>query len=248
MTTSPPTSPSTADPRRWLALAVLGVAYLMVVLDVSIVNVALPSIQSDLGFSPEDLQWVVSGYSLTFGGFLLLGGRAGDVLGRRRLFMVGLALFALFSACCALAQSDTMLIIFRLLQGGASAVLAPSVFSITMVTFQEGAERNKALGILGAIAGAGRRDRGAAGRHPDRVRRVGVGVLDQRPDRHPHAHLRAAVRQGEPRRGHEPQLRRGRAPPRSPRACCCSCTGSRRPTRTAGARRRPSACCSPPRS
>ncbi|MGE0026695.1 MAG: MFS transporter [Thermoleophilia bacterium] len=146
---------STPDPRRWLALAVLGVAYLMVVLDVSIVNVALPSIQNDLGFSPEDLQWVVSGYSLTFGGFLLLGGRAGDVLGRRRLFMVGLLLFAIFSGCCALAQSDTMLIIFRLLQGAASAVLAPSVFSITMVTFQEGAERNKALGILGAIAGAG---------------------------------------------------------------------------------------------
>jgi len=146
---------STPDPRRWLALTVLGVAYLMVVLDVSIVNVALPSIQSDLGFSPEDLQWVVSGYSLTFGGFLLLGGRAGDVLGRRRLFMAGLLLFAIFSGCCALAQSDTMLIVFRLLQGAASAVLAPSVFSITMVTFQEGAERNKALGILGAIAGAG---------------------------------------------------------------------------------------------
>ncbi len=148
-------TPTTPDPRRWIALAVLGVAYLMVVLDVSIVNVALPSIQNDLGFSPEDLQWVVSGYSLTFGGFLLLGGRAGDLLGRRTLFMTGLALFAVFSACCALAQSDTMLIIFRLLQGGASAVLAPSVVSIVMVTFQEGADRTKALGILGASAGAG---------------------------------------------------------------------------------------------
>src|SRR5581483_1490444 len=127
------------DPRRWKALTVLSVAYLMVVLDVSIVNVALPSIQTDLGFSPEDLQWVVSGYSLTFGGFLLLGGRAGDILGRRRLFMTGLVAFAACSALAALSQSDTMLIIARLLQGMGSALLAPSVFSITMVTFREGA-------------------------------------------------------------------------------------------------------------
>ena len=145
----------TPDPRRWKALAVLGIAYLMVVLDVSIVNVALPSIQTDLGFSPEDLQWVVSGYALTFGGLLLLGGRAGDILGRRIIFMIGLALFAAFSLLCAVSQTDTMLIIARLLQGAAAAVLAPSVFSIVSVTFQEGAERNKALGILGAIAGSG---------------------------------------------------------------------------------------------
>ena len=143
------------DPNRWRALAVLSIAYLMVVLDVSIVNVALPSIQPDLGFSPEDLQWVVSGYALTFGSFLLLGGRLGDVLGRRRLFMIGLAGFAAFSLLCAVSQTDTMLIVARLLQGGASALLAPSVFSITLVTFAEGADRNKALGILGAIAGAG---------------------------------------------------------------------------------------------
>jgi EmrB/QacA subfamily drug resistance transporter len=153
--TERPTDAPGADPRRWKALAVLGISYLMVVLDVSIVNVALPSIQTDLGFTPEDLQWVVSGYGLTFGGFLLLGGRAGDLLGRRKLFMVGLALFAVFSAMCALSTSDSMLIAARLLQGAASALLAPSVFSITMVTFEEGPERNKALGILGAIAGAG---------------------------------------------------------------------------------------------
>ncbi|HEY7198043.1 MAG TPA: MFS transporter [Gaiellaceae bacterium] len=146
---------STLDPRRWKALAVLGVAYLMVVLDVSIVNVALPSIQTDLGFSPEDLQWVVSGYALTFGGFLLLGGRAGDLLGRRRIFMGGLAAFALFSLAAGLATSPGMLIGFRLLQGAAGAILAPSVFSIATVLFSEGAERNKALGILGAIAGSG---------------------------------------------------------------------------------------------
>jgi EmrB/QacA subfamily drug resistance transporter len=144
-----------SDPRRWKALAVLGVAYLMVVLDVSIVNVALPSIQSDLDFTVENLQWVVSGYALTFGGFLLLGGRMGDLLGRRRLFMVGLALFAVSSLLCGLSVSSGMLIAMRLLQGAAGAILSPSVFSIVLVTFREGAERNKALGILGAIAGSG---------------------------------------------------------------------------------------------
>ncbi|MGH3040887.1 MAG: MFS transporter [Gaiellaceae bacterium] len=133
----------------------LGVAYLMVVLDVSIVNVALPSIQSDLDFTVENLQWVVSGYALTFGGFLLLGGRVGDLLGRRRLFMVGLALFAVSSLLCGLSVSSGMLIAMRLLQGAAGAILSPSVFSIVLVTFREGAERNKALGILGAIAGSG---------------------------------------------------------------------------------------------
>jgi EmrB/QacA subfamily drug resistance transporter len=143
------------DPDRWKALAVLSIAYLMVVLDVSIVNVALPSIQTDLGFSAENLQWVVTGYSLTFGGFLLLGGRLGDLLGRRTLFMIGLTGFALFSAMCALSPNEGTLITARILQGTASAMLAPSVFSITLVTFQEGPDRNKALGILGAIAGAG---------------------------------------------------------------------------------------------
>jgi EmrB/QacA subfamily drug resistance transporter len=144
-----------ADPRRWKALALLGVAYLMVVLDVSIVNVALPSIQHKFDFSTENLQWVVSAYALTFGGFLLLGGRAGDLLGRRNLFMVGLALFSIFSLLCGLSVSGGMLIAMRALQGAAGAVLSPSVFSITTVTFEEGSERNKALGILGAIAGSG---------------------------------------------------------------------------------------------
>src|ERR687884_545196 len=143
------------DPKRWKALAVLGIAYLMVVLDVSIVNVALPSIQKELNFSTENLQWVVSAYALTFGGFLLLGGRVGDLLGRRWLFMVGLGAFALFSLACGLATSSGMLIAFRALQGLGGAILAPSVFSIVSVTFREGAERNKALGILGAIAGSG---------------------------------------------------------------------------------------------
>src|SRR3954453_19885998 len=143
------------DRGKWKALAVLGVAYLMVVLDISIVNVALPSIETDLDFTPANLQWVVSAYSLTFGGLLLLGGRAGDLLGRRRVFMAGLALFSLSSLVCGLSQSDTMLIVARGVQGAAAAILSPSVFSIVMVTFNERAERNKALGILGGIAGSG---------------------------------------------------------------------------------------------
>ena len=149
------TTASSPDPRRWRALAVLSVAYLMVVLDVSIVNVALPSIQRSLDFSTSGLEWVVSGYALTFGGFLLLGGRSGDLLGRRRVFMTGLVLFAVFSLLCGLSVSPAMLIALRALQGAAAAVLSPSVFSIVSVTFEEGRERNTALGVLGAIAGSG---------------------------------------------------------------------------------------------
>ncbi len=145
----------TVDPQRWKALAVLGIAYLMVVLDISIVNVALPSIQEELDFSENGLQWVVSGYALTFGGFLLLGGRAGDILGRRVVFMVGLVAFCAFSLLCGLAWTAGVLVAARMLQGAAAAILSPSVFSITTVTFEEGAERNKALGVLGAIAGSG---------------------------------------------------------------------------------------------
>src|SRR5256886_5270913 len=132
-------STTAPDPKRWQALAVLGIAYLMVVLDVSIVNVALPSIQNSLHFSTSGLEWVVSGYALTFGGFLLLGGRAGDLLGRRRVFMAGLVLFSLFSLLSGLSTSPAQLIAMRALQGAAAAVLAPSVFSIVSVPFGEGA-------------------------------------------------------------------------------------------------------------
>ena len=155
-TSSTKRAAGSADPKRWQALAVLGIAFLMVILDVAIVNVALPSIQEDLHFSSaSSLQWVVSGYALTYGGLILLGGRLGDILGRRRLFMVGLAAFVTFSLLCGLSTSPTELIVFRLLQGAAGAILTPSVFSITTVTFAEGSERNKALGILGGIAGSG---------------------------------------------------------------------------------------------
>src|SRR5881409_1646195 len=121
----------------------------MTVLDVSIVNVALPTIGEKLHFSQGNLQWVVTAYAITFGGFLLLGGRAADFLGRRRVFMVGLALFTLASLFCGLAQSEGVLIASRAVQGLGAAIISPATLSIITTTFQEGAERNKALGIWG---------------------------------------------------------------------------------------------------
>src|SRR4051794_31785781 len=143
------------DPRRWWALALLCSAFFMVILDVSIVNVALPSIQKDLHFSQGDLQWVLSAYALTFGGFLLLGGRVADVLGRRRVFMCGVALFTAASLLCGLSSSEGMLIAARAVQGLGAAILSPAALSIISTTFEEGSERNKALGIWGAMGGSG---------------------------------------------------------------------------------------------
>jgi EmrB/QacA subfamily drug resistance transporter len=143
------------DPRRWKALALLCAAFFMVILDSSIVVVALPSIDAELGFSTGDLQWVLSAYLLSFGGLLLLGGRAADVLGRRRVFMVGTALFALASLACGMAGSVPALIAARVVQGVAAAIMTPTALSIVTTTFAEGAERNKALGIWAAIGGIG---------------------------------------------------------------------------------------------
>ena len=145
----------TEDRRRWLALAVIVTAQFMVVLDISIVNVALPSIRTDLHFSQESLQWVLTGYSIFFGGFLLLGGRLGDLLGRRRLFMAGLSLFTVSSLLNGLAWSEGSLIAFRCLQGLGAAMMSPAALSILTTTFEEGPERNRALGIWGAVAGSG---------------------------------------------------------------------------------------------
>jgi EmrB/QacA subfamily drug resistance transporter len=145
--------------RRWQALALLCVAQFVVVLDASIVNVALPTIGNDLEFSQDNLSWVVNAYVLTFGGFLLLGGRMADLLGRRRVFMGGLILFALASLAGGFAQTDTALIVARAVQGLGAAILSPSALSIVTNTFRDGAERNKALGAWGAVAGSG----GAAG-------------------------------------------------------------------------------------
>ncbi len=152
MSTSPTGQP---DPRRWLALAVVCAAFFMTVLDVSIVNVALPSIGRSLHFSRENLQWVVTAYAITFGGFLLLGGRAADLLGRRRVFLVGVTLFTVASFVCGLAWSETVLTAARAVQGLGAAIISPAALSIVTTTFDEGAERNKALGIWGAIGGSG---------------------------------------------------------------------------------------------
>jgi EmrB/QacA subfamily drug resistance transporter len=149
------TSDRTSDRTRWFALALLCAVQFMVVLDVSIVNIALPSIQTDLGFSQENLQWVLSAYALVFGGFLLLGGRLADILGRRDVFMAGLVIFSVGSLLCGLAWNDESLIASRALQGLGAAAVAPSALSILTTTFTEGRERNIALGAWGAVGGFG---------------------------------------------------------------------------------------------
>jgi EmrB/QacA subfamily drug resistance transporter len=139
----------------WSTLAVLAVAQFMVVLDVTIVNVALPDIQQDLGFAPSGLQWVISAYTLLFGGFLLLGGRAADLIGRRRLFVVGLLVFGVTSLVAGLAQTPDQLIVMRAVQGLGGAMLSPAAFAILTVTFAHGRERNIAMGVWGGLAGLG---------------------------------------------------------------------------------------------
>jgi EmrB/QacA subfamily drug resistance transporter len=144
------------DPRRWRALALVCVAFFMVILDVAIVNVALPSIGRDLELSRDTLQWIVTAYSLAFGGFLLLGGRAADLLGRRRVFMAGMLLFIGGSLACGLAGSGTALIVFRALQGLGGAIVSPATLAIISDAFRhDAAERNKAFGIWGGVAGSG---------------------------------------------------------------------------------------------
>jgi EmrB/QacA subfamily drug resistance transporter len=153
---SPQTFP---QDKKWLALALLAAAQFVVVLDAAIVNVALPSIGTDLDFSQGDLSWVVNAYTLFFGGFLLLGGRMADLIGRRRMFTYGLILFAIASLAGGLASSPGMLIAARAVQGLGAALLSPAALSLVTVMFTEGSERNKAMGVWGAVAGSG----GAAG-------------------------------------------------------------------------------------
>jgi len=148
-------SSDTAHSRRWLVLAILGLAQLMVVLDATIVNIALPSAQKDLGFSDASRQWIITAYALAFGSLLLLGGRIGDLFGRKWVFVAGLAGFAVASALGGVAQSFGMLVAARALQGVFGAMLAPAALSLLTTTFTEPAERNKAFGIFGAIAGSG---------------------------------------------------------------------------------------------
>jgi EmrB/QacA subfamily drug resistance transporter len=146
------------NPRRWLILAVVGAAFFMTILDVAIVNVAIPSIETDLDISRQTVQWVIVAYSIAFGGFLLLGGRMADVFGRRRIFVAGLVLFTLSSLACGLSHalgSAEVLIGARAVQGLGAAIISPAALSIVTTTFTEGAERNKALGIWGALGGSG---------------------------------------------------------------------------------------------
>ena len=146
---------SSTEVHRWRAFAVLAVCYFMTIVDLTIVNVALPTIGRKLHFSESSLQWVVTAYALTFGGFLLLGGRAADLLGRRRIMMIGLGLFTAASLGAGLANSDGFLIAMRGLQGLGAAVVLPAALSIVMNMFSEGAERNKALGVWGGIGALG---------------------------------------------------------------------------------------------
>jgi len=145
----------TAQRNPWLVLVLVCMAQFMVVLDATIVNVALPSIQRDLAMSEADLQWIVNAYALMFGGFLLLGGRAGDLLGRKRVFLVGVVVFTFASLLNGLAPSSEILIVFRGLQGLGAAMIAPAALSIITTTFEEGAERTKAMGVWAAIAVGG---------------------------------------------------------------------------------------------
>jgi EmrB/QacA subfamily drug resistance transporter len=146
---------SSSPQRKWLALALLCTVQFMVVLDIAIVNVALPSIQADLGFSQENLQWVISAYALFFGGFLLLGGRAADLLGRRRLFLAGVVVFTIASLLSGFAWSEASLIAARALQGLGAAIISPAALSILTTTFAEGSDRNTALGAWGAVGAFG---------------------------------------------------------------------------------------------
>src|SRR6476659_8784394 len=141
--------------KKWFALALILAVQFMTILDIAIVNVALPSIQTDLGFSQENLQWVISAYALLFGGFLLLGGRAADLLGRRRVFLAGIVVFSVASLLSGFAWSEGALITSRGIQGLGAAIISPAALSILTTTFREGPERNTALGAWGAVGAFG---------------------------------------------------------------------------------------------
>lgn len=143
------------DPRRWKALALLGTAFFMVILDATIVLTAVPSMQHDLGLTVSGVQWVITAYALAFGGLLLFCGRMADLLGRRRVFMTGVVLFAASSLVCGLAWSGGALIAARTVQGVSAAIMAPTALSLVMTTFPDGPERNKALGVWGGLGGIG---------------------------------------------------------------------------------------------
>ena len=179
----------------------------MVILDATIVNVALPSIQTDLEMSESDLQWIVNAYTLLFGGFLLLGGRAGDLIGRKRVFLAGIVLFSTASLLCGLAPSELWLILSRGLQGLGAALVSPAALAIVIATFAEGKERTKAMGVWAAIAVGGGAVGLAARRHPHRRALVAVDLLRQRADRDRHVRALAAARARVARHARAQELR-----------------------------------------
>ena len=178
-----PAAGDQAARRKWLVLAVIVAAQFMVVLDVAIVNVALPSIRTDLHFSQESLQWVITAYAIFFGGVLLLGGRLADLLGRRRLFIVGLVIFTVSSLLDGLAWSEGSLILFRSVQGLGAALLSPAALSILTTTFREGARAQPCARRLGCGIGERRSRRGAARWGADERAQLVVDLLHQRPGR-----------------------------------------------------------------
>ena len=181
------------DRNRWIALYVLCVGMLMIVLDVTVVNVALPSIQDDLGFSQSSLAWVVNAYLIAFGGLLLLAGRFGDILGRRSVFLAGLGVFTVASLLCGLAQSQEMLVGARFIQGVGGAMTSAVILGMIVTMFPEPREQAKAIGVY-ALRRLGRRLGRAAGRRrADPVDQLALDLLRQHPDRHRHGGARDAA-------------------------------------------------------
>ena len=196
---------------RWIALYVLCVGMLMIVLDATIVNVALPSIQDDLGFSQSSLAWVVNAYLISFGGLLLLSGRLGDLLGRRSVFLVGLAVFTTASLICGLSQSQGMLIAARFAQGAGGALASAVILGMIVTMFPEPREQAQGDRRLQLRRLRGRVDRAAARRVPDPGHQLALDLLREHPDRDRHRRVRlAAGRQG-PRDRPRERGRRGRA-------------------------------------
>ena len=221
------------DPNRWKSLTIVCAAFFMTVLDVSIVNVALPSIGKSLHFSEEGLQWVITAYAITFGGFLLLGGRAADLLGRRRVFFVGVAVFTIASFLCGLAWSEGVLIGARAVQGLGAAIITPAALSIITTTLRRGRRAEQGARHLGRDRRLGRRGRRARWRRAHEVPRLGVDLLRQRAGRCARSGAGAALRAREPFRPRAlatTSAERSRSPPGSR----CSSTPSRRRRSTAG--------------
>ena len=221
---------------RWRAFALLAVAFFVTIADLAIVNVALPTIGRELHFSESNLQWVVTAYGLTFGGFLLLGGRAADLLGRRRIFMIGLVVFTLASLACGLSTNDWTLIAMRGVQGLGAAIILPAALSIVMNMFDGGRRAEQGTRAVGR-RGRDRRDVRRARRRPaDPLRRMGVHLLPQRPDRRRRLSADPAGRSGEPPRRSPETVRPARRAVGHRAGWCSSSTRSRRRQTSAGRR------------